>query len=74
MHFSILVSSHIFKNQKNCRVFVATWNVGGNNPNRGLNLEDFLQVEGSADMYILGYYLLLASINIVYDPMVAFLY
>ncbi|PIN26751.1 Inositol polyphosphate 5-phosphatase [Handroanthus impetiginosus] len=37
------------------RVFVATWNVGGNTPNHGLNLEDFLQVEGSADLYVLGF-------------------
>ncbi|KAL7104416.1 hypothetical protein ACP275_08G243200 [Erythranthe tilingii] len=37
------------------RVFVATWNVGGNAPNHGLKLEDFLQVEGSADLYVLGF-------------------
>ncbi|KAL8472073.1 hypothetical protein ACS0TY_028702 [Phlomoides rotata] len=37
------------------RVFVGTWNVGGNTPNHGLNLEDFLQVEGSADIYVLGF-------------------
>ncbi|KAK4483623.1 hypothetical protein RD792_010823 [Penstemon davidsonii] len=37
------------------RVFVATWNVGGKTPNHGLNLEDFLQVEGSADIYVLGF-------------------
>ncbi|KAI3451131.1 hypothetical protein Pfo_007796 [Paulownia fortunei] len=37
------------------RVFVATWNVGGNTPNHGLNLEEFLQVEGSADIYVLGF-------------------
>ncbi|KAL3621710.1 hypothetical protein CASFOL_034370 [Castilleja foliolosa] len=37
------------------RVFVATWNVGGNTPKHGLNLEDFLQVEGSADIYVLGF-------------------
>ncbi|KAL2531360.1 DNAse I-like superfamily protein [Abeliophyllum distichum] len=37
------------------RVFVATWNVGGKSPNHGLNLEDFLQVEGSSDIYVLGF-------------------
>ncbi|KAG8383493.1 hypothetical protein BUALT_Bualt04G0019000 [Buddleja alternifolia] len=37
------------------RVFVATWNVGGHAPNHALNLEDFLQVEGSADIYVLGF-------------------
>ncbi|KAL6575991.1 hypothetical protein OROHE_000462 [Orobanche hederae] len=37
------------------RVFVATWNVGGNTPNHGLDLEDFLQVEGVADIYVLGF-------------------
>ncbi|KAL5555991.1 hypothetical protein UlMin_038227 [Ulmus minor] len=36
-------------------MFVATWNVGGKTPNIGLNLEDFLQVEGSADIYVLGF-------------------
>ncbi|KAI4976116.1 hypothetical protein ZWY2020_049723 [Hordeum vulgare] len=28
------------------RVFVGTWNVGGKNPNDRLNLQDFLQVDG----------------------------
>lgn len=37
------------------RVFVATWNVGGKSPDHGLNLEDFLQVEGSSDIYVLGF-------------------
>ncbi|KAK4383270.1 Type I inositol polyphosphate 5-phosphatase 5 [Sesamum angolense] len=37
------------------RIFVGTWNVGGNSPNHGLNLEDFLQTEGSADIYVLGF-------------------
>lgn len=37
------------------RMFVATWNVGGKTPNQGLNLEDFLLVEGSADIYVLGF-------------------
>lgn len=34
---------------------MATWNVGGKSPNNGLNLQDFLQVEGSSDVYVLGY-------------------
>ncbi|XP_009792276.1 type I inositol polyphosphate 5-phosphatase 5 isoform X1 [Nicotiana sylvestris] len=40
---------------KSIRVFAGTWNVGGKAPNHGLNLEDFLQVEGSADIYVLGF-------------------
>ncbi|KAF4370560.1 hypothetical protein F8388_020146 [Cannabis sativa] len=40
---------------KELRMFVATWNVGGKTPNNGLNLEDFLQVEGSSDIYVLGF-------------------
>ncbi|XP_047956833.1 type I inositol polyphosphate 5-phosphatase 5 [Salvia hispanica] len=40
---------------QNIRAFVGTWNVGGNTPNHGMNLEDFLQVEGSADLYVLGF-------------------
>lgn len=37
------------------RIFVATWNVGGKSPNYDLNLQDFLLLEGSADIYILGF-------------------
>ncbi|MED6122552.1 Type I inositol polyphosphate 5-phosphatase 5 [Stylosanthes scabra] len=37
------------------RIFVATWNVGGKSPNYDLNLQDFLLVEGSADVYVLGF-------------------
>lgn len=44
----------IFFYLKHIRAFVGTWNVGGNTPNHGMNLEDFLQVEGSADLYVLG--------------------
>jgi hypothetical protein len=29
--------------------------VGGKTPDPGLNLEDFLQVEDSADIYVCGY-------------------
>ncbi|XP_027916629.1 type I inositol polyphosphate 5-phosphatase 5 [Vigna unguiculata] len=37
------------------RIFVATWNVGGKSPNFDLNLQDFFLVEGSADIYVLGF-------------------
>ncbi|RHN42953.1 putative phosphoric monoester hydrolase [Medicago truncatula] len=37
------------------RVFVGTWNVGGKSPSYDLNLQDFLLVEGSADIYVLGF-------------------
>ncbi|KAJ4715685.1 Type I inositol polyphosphate 5-phosphatase 5 [Melia azedarach] len=37
------------------RIFVATWNVGGKAPSNTLNLEDFLQVEGCADIYVCGF-------------------
>ena len=37
------------------RVFVATWNVGGKPPHDGLNPEDFLHVDDSLDLYVLGY-------------------
>ncbi|KAG1342394.1 type I inositol polyphosphate 5-phosphatase 5 [Cocos nucifera] len=37
------------------RIFVATWNVGGKPPHNGINLEEFLQVEGSSDIYVLGF-------------------
>ncbi|KAI4382065.1 hypothetical protein MLD38_008073 [Melastoma candidum] len=37
------------------RVFVGTWNVGGRTPTSSLNLEDFLQVEGSTDLYVFGF-------------------
>ncbi|CAL5326804.1 unnamed protein product [Camellia sinensis] len=37
------------------RIFVGTWNVGGKAPHPELNLEDFLQVEGSSDIYVLGF-------------------
>ncbi|KAK1591286.1 hypothetical protein Q3G72_005314 [Acer saccharum] len=37
------------------RIFVATWNVGGKSPSNNLNLEDFLQVEGCADIYVCGF-------------------
>ncbi|KAI8540782.1 hypothetical protein RHMOL_Rhmol08G0011800 [Rhododendron molle] len=37
------------------RIFAGTWNVGGKAPHHALNLEDFLQVEGSSDLYVLGF-------------------
>lgn len=37
------------------RIFAGTWNVGGRTPNNTLNLQDFLQVEGSSDLYVLGF-------------------
>ncbi|KAJ7945382.1 type I inositol polyphosphate 5-phosphatase 5 [Quillaja saponaria] len=37
------------------RVFAATWNVAGKTPNSSLNLEDFLLMEGYADIYVLGF-------------------
>ncbi|XP_040938024.1 type I inositol polyphosphate 5-phosphatase 5 isoform X3 [Gossypium hirsutum] len=37
------------------RIFVATWNVGGRTPNSDMNLEDFLLMEHSADIYVCGF-------------------
>ncbi|XVF15153.1 hypothetical protein REPUB_Repub09cG0125400 [Reevesia pubescens] len=37
------------------RIFVATWNVGGKTPNTDMNLEDFLLMDGSADLYVCGF-------------------
>ncbi|KAL6861788.1 hypothetical protein ACP4OV_017488 [Aristida adscensionis] len=37
------------------RMFVATWNVGGKTPSNRLYLQDFLQVEESPDIYVLGF-------------------
>ncbi|XP_022773872.1 type I inositol polyphosphate 5-phosphatase 5-like [Durio zibethinus] len=37
------------------RIFVATWNVGGKTPTCDMNLEDFLLLEGSADIYVCGF-------------------
>ncbi|XP_021861775.2 type I inositol polyphosphate 5-phosphatase 5 [Spinacia oleracea] len=39
----------------NYRIFVGTWNVGGRNPTNELNLDDFLHVEGSSDIYVIGF-------------------
>ncbi|KAG2605400.1 type I inositol polyphosphate 5-phosphatase 5-like [Panicum virgatum] len=45
------------QNDDTCQyqMFVATWNVGGKTPNNRLNLQDFLQVEESPDIYVLGF-------------------
>ncbi|XP_068658587.1 type I inositol polyphosphate 5-phosphatase 10-like [Aristolochia californica] len=37
------------------RTFVATWNVGGKTPHKGLNLDNFLQVDKESDIYVLGF-------------------
>ncbi|XWS41539.1 hypothetical protein CRYUN_Cryun17cG0090400 [Craigia yunnanensis] len=37
------------------RIFAATWNVGGKTPTSDMNLEDFLLMEGSADIYVCGF-------------------
>ncbi|URE16440.1 endonuclease exonuclease phosphatase family domain containing protein [Musa troglodytarum] len=37
------------------RIFVGTWNVAGKSPNIGLDLQDFLQVGGYSDIYVLGF-------------------
>ncbi|CAL5046892.1 unnamed protein product [Urochloa decumbens] len=45
------------QNDDTCQyqMFVGTWNVGGKTPNNRLNLQDFLQVEESPDIYVLGF-------------------
>ncbi|CAN6442510.1 unnamed protein product [Victoria cruziana] len=40
---------------ENLRMFVGTWNVGGNPPHGGLNLRDWLGAQFSADIYVLGF-------------------
>ncbi|KAF8779836.1 hypothetical protein HU200_002101 [Digitaria exilis] len=37
------------------RVFVGTWNVGGKPPDSSINIEEFLQIEGLPDIYVLGF-------------------
>ncbi|KAG8097730.1 hypothetical protein GUJ93_ZPchr0013g34040 [Zizania palustris] len=41
-------------NTQDCRVFVATWNVGGRSPSSHLNLEDWLHTSPAADIYVIG--------------------
>ncbi|URE30903.1 endonuclease exonuclease phosphatase family domain containing protein [Musa troglodytarum] len=44
-----------FRHVQEFRIFVATWNVGGKPPGDDLDLESFLQVEGSHDIYVVGF-------------------
>uniref|UniRef100_A0A0D9WHY8 Inositol polyphosphate-related phosphatase domain-containing protein n=1 Tax=Leersia perrieri TaxID=77586 RepID=A0A0D9WHY8_9ORYZ len=37
------------------RIFVSTWNVGGNTPTAELNLDDFLPADDNSDIYVLGF-------------------
>ncbi|KAG8039341.1 hypothetical protein GUJ93_ZPchr0039g14203 [Zizania palustris] len=37
------------------RIFVSTWNVGGNTPTTDLNLDDFLPADDNSDIYVLGF-------------------
>lgn len=46
------------------RVFVATWNVGGQSPNGNLDLSDFLHFRNESDIYVLGYILFLKFLNL----------
>ena len=39
-------------------IFVTTWNVGGKSPPSNLNLDDWLHASPPADIYVLGYDLL----------------
>lgn len=41
--------------QKNLRMFVGTWNVGGKPPHDGLNLREWLNSPAPADIYVLGF-------------------
>lgn len=41
--------------QKNLRMFVGTWNVGGKPPHDGLNLGEWLKSPAPADIYVLGF-------------------
>lgn len=36
-------------------IFVATWNVGGRSPPQNMNLDDWLHASPPADIYVLGY-------------------
>lgn len=41
--------------QKNLRMFVGTWNVGGKPPHDGLNLREWLNSPAPADIYVIGF-------------------
>nr|XP_019708711.1 type I inositol polyphosphate 5-phosphatase 10 isoform X3 [Elaeis guineensis] len=42
-------------NTQALRIFVATWNVGGKPPHRGLNFNDFIPADDHSDIYVLGF-------------------
>lgn len=42
-------------NVQNYRLFVSTWNVGGESPPSNLNLDEWLHSSPSADIYVLGF-------------------
>ncbi|KAL0926920.1 hypothetical protein M5K25_003175 [Dendrobium thyrsiflorum] len=46
--------SDIFDSQT-FRIFASTWNVGGNSPCAGLNLNEFLPLDDGSDIYVLGF-------------------
>ncbi|KAI4384099.1 hypothetical protein MLD38_009866 [Melastoma candidum] len=45
----------IDQNVETLRVFVATWNVGGKSPQKGLDLDDLLRTNNPSDVYVLGF-------------------
>ncbi|RWW24643.1 hypothetical protein GW17_00011054 [Ensete ventricosum] len=49
--FAVVFIDLILSLSASCSIFVATWNVGGKPPGDDLDLESFLQVEGSHDIY-----------------------
>ncbi|KAK0591626.1 hypothetical protein LWI29_005046 [Acer saccharum] len=55
LFFNRTLSKPSGHNVQSFRVFVATWNVAGKSPHSGHNLDDFLQVNNQADIYILGF-------------------
>ncbi|KAK8918675.1 Type I inositol 1,4,5-trisphosphate 5-phosphatase CVP2 [Platanthera zijinensis] len=42
-------------NSQTFRIFASTWNVGGNSPRAGMNLNDFLPLDDGSDIYVLGF-------------------
>ncbi|KAH7654607.1 Inositol-polyphosphate 5-phosphatase protein, partial [Dioscorea alata] len=44
-----------FSDTQAIRIFVATWNVGGKPPHKGLNLNDLLPSDDQSDVYVLGF-------------------
>jgi hypothetical protein len=43
-------------------IFVATWNVAGRSPPTNLSIDDWLHASPPADIYVLGYDLILVNI------------